>query len=447
MFGLQDVFDKQLKRKLQFRDFILKIIKKKLLDLGVRLNQLQLKIIRNQLKVTDPTISFEITDKQIAHAKIKSQPELESAICLALTDISSVALEEIKRLDESLPDIMVGTAESVSKIIFRRLRKSYRYGLKERREVKANFEEDLYEIWGKAINQLEVLLGLAIEAAELIEGIVSRGESSYTEEKWIILSRLHARACQITGEIIALLKAGYADGAQARWRSLHEVAVVAAFIFEQDNNVTEQYLEHDVIEEYKSAVQQLNLWPDLKENRDFCLYLDELKVEKTELVRKYGRFFPEDYGWSANVLGGKRPTFREIEKMVNLTYFRPNYREASHNIHAGVRGAFSRLGLHPDCEDILLAGASDFGLASPGHLTAVSLMQATVSLLQGAELLDSLVVMKVIIKQGQTTGKEFWRTHRRLMRNIAQPSNSPDVNSPSPIFQTRDENNEVSNHR
>lgn len=431
MFGLQEIFQKQLTRRLKPTDLILRIIKKRLLDLGVQLNRSQMKIIRNQLKETEPIITLEITDQQVARAKIKSQPELEHSIQLALTNISSEVLETVKKLDDSLPDIIEGTAESVSKIIFHSLRRTYRFGLKKHKEIQANFEVNLFGTWGKAISQLEVLLGLALEAAEHTEEIVIRGDCSHTDAKWIVLSRLHARACQITGEIVTLLKAGYADGAQARWRSLHEVTVVAAFILEQDDTVAEQYLLHDAIEEYKSVAQQLNLWPELKEDEEFLSYFNDLKIQKAELVRNHGRYFPEDHGWSASAFGGQRPTFREIEKRVNLSYLRPEYREASHNVHAGVRGAFSRLGLHPNTENILLAGASDFGLAGPGHLAAVSLTQATISLLQGAEAFDSIVIMKVISKQLQVTGKEFWGTHRRMLKVYAQQSNLSDEDSAS----------------
>lgn len=427
MFGLQTIFQKQLMRQHQPHDLFLKVIKKKLLGLGVCLNQSQLKIIRSQLKspvATDQTITLELTDQQVARAKIKNRSKLENAIRSALDNISSEVLEAIARLDNSLPEIVEETAESISEIIFRSLRRSYRFGLQEHKEIQADFEKELFRIWGKAINQLEVLLGLAMEAAEHTQKIVARGDSSYTEEKWVVLSRLHARACQITGEIIALLKAGYADGAQARWRSLHEVTVVAAFIFEQNDKIAEQYLLHDAIEEYKHAVQQLNLWPELKKDEEFGTYLDELRDYQANLVRECGRFFSEDYGWSASGLEGQRPSFREIEKKVNLSYLRPDYREASHNIHAGVRGTFSRIGLHPDSEDIILAGASNFGLAGPGHLAAVSLTQATVSFLQGVEAIDSIVIMKVIIKQLQITRKEFWRTHRCVLKTYAQRPNA-----------------------
>ncbi len=426
MFGLQKILETQLRKNLRPQDILLQVIKKKLSDLGVRLNQSQLKLIRRQLKDVSPTITLDFSDDQIARAKIKSEPDLEKAIQAALADISSEALKKLKKIENELPDKMERVAEEVSGVIFRRIRRTYRFGLKDCRDIQVTFENNLYAIWGKAISQLEVLVGLAMEAGENMVDFVTRGKSLLTETKWVVLSRLHARACQIAGEIVALLKAGYADGAYARWRSLHEVTVVLAFIFDHEDTIAEQYLMHDDIEEYKSAVHELELFPALAEDEEFMLYYDSLKAQRAELARSYGQYFLEDYGWAAGVIKGSRPTFRKIEQKMNLSHLRPYYREASHNIHASVRGTFSRLGLHPDINDLLLAGASDFGLAGPGHLAALSLSQATVILLQGAVVIDSIVFMKVIMKQQQIVGKEFWRTHRRMMKKHAHQSNPAD---------------------
>ena len=42
-----------------------------------------------------------------------------------------------------------------------------------------------------------------------------------------VQTRLHARACQIAREVLTLLYAGFAEGAMARWRALHELAVLS----------------------------------------------------------------------------------------------------------------------------------------------------------------------------------------------------------------------------
>jgi hypothetical protein len=267
----------------------------------------------------------------VALAKIKSKPELEEAIVSALSDVCSDALEKAGKIESALPGIMHDTAEHAGELIFKGLRRSYYHRLKERREIQTNFEESLYLVWGKAISQLEVLLGLVTEAVEYIEETLSCNENSYSELKWEVLSRLHARACQITGEVISLLKGGYADGAQARWRSLHEISVVCSFICGHEDNIAEQYLLHDTIEEYKEVLQQLSRWPELNDDTEFCSYFRQLEAKKENLVREYGKNFVDDYGWASGALVGHRPSISQLEKKEDLSYLLRASRETNNN--------------------------------------------------------------------------------------------------------------------
>jgi hypothetical protein len=53
------------------------------------------------------------------------------------------------------------------------------------------------------------------------------------------------------------LLAGYASGAHARWRTLHEIAVVALFIAQEDNSTAERYVHHRFVKSYEDAVEYL----------------------------------------------------------------------------------------------------------------------------------------------------------------------------------------------
>jgi hypothetical protein len=67
-----------------------------------------------------------------------------------------------------------------------------------------------------------------------------------------VQTRLHARACQIANKVAVLLGAGFAEGAIARWRSLHEVAVVSMFIG-GDEGLAERYRLHEAVESLRVA--------------------------------------------------------------------------------------------------------------------------------------------------------------------------------------------------
>lgn len=177
MFGIQEILDKQLQKNLEPSGFILRIIKDKLKEIGVHLNRSQLKTLRCQLSATEPVITLDLTDVQVARAKIKLRPELEKAIELLLSGVSSEAIQRIEKIDSKSLDMQLDIAEYASELIFRRMRRTYRYILQDRRKIQACFEEDIFSIWGKAINQLEVLLGIAIESAGHIEPSIDCGKN------------------------------------------------------------------------------------------------------------------------------------------------------------------------------------------------------------------------------------------------------------------------------
>jgi len=68
-----------------------------------------------------------------------------------------------------------------------------------------------------------------------------------------VLTRLHVRACQVSDEVITLLENGFADGAMARWRTLHELGVVATLIADGDERLAERYIHHDAVDVKRQA--------------------------------------------------------------------------------------------------------------------------------------------------------------------------------------------------
>lgn len=73
--------------------------------------------------------------------------------------------------------------------------------------------------------------------AAVIKISLEAGEKKKTKLKNVVndenffkhdaLIQMHARALQISNEILVLLKSGYADGAYSRWRTLHELTVLS----------------------------------------------------------------------------------------------------------------------------------------------------------------------------------------------------------------------------
>jgi hypothetical protein len=142
-----------------------------------------------------------------------------------------------------------------------RAERDYFRGLHERApavvaEHRANlerFEECLVERWGKALDLFETILIYAQGFGSVFANKYQAQAEKDNDTLFTVLVSLHARACLVASEVLALLRSGHAAGAQTRWRTLHEIASVAYFMRRFGQRVAELYLEHEHIEAYRAA--------------------------------------------------------------------------------------------------------------------------------------------------------------------------------------------------
>jgi hypothetical protein len=135
--------------------------------------------------------------------------------------------------------------------------------------------------------------------------------------------------------------------------------------------------------------------------------------EADATITEFGAEFRHEYGWAAKVLGVASPTFTSIEKAVNLDKWRPYFKMACHGVHAGSQGLFFSLGLPADTFT-LVAGASNAGLADPGHCAAISLTMATSTLLAIDPELDDLITGVVMQLLTDDIGNALIDAHNQL---------------------------------
>lgn len=110
---------------------------------------------------------------------------------------------------------------------------------------RARFEQRLQRRWGAALDTLMLFRLSCLDA-----GVAFHDRHKPAEGDWVyaVLVRLQARACLVAAEVLALLRAGFASGAHARWRVAHEIAVVGSFVKEHGQDTAERYLRHDAVE-------------------------------------------------------------------------------------------------------------------------------------------------------------------------------------------------------
>jgi hypothetical protein len=269
--------------------------------------------------------------------------------------------------------------------------------LADRRRIGRGFLRRQREKWGKPLDQLFMLLEASREAGEEYNQSFEAVAAAQQDFVFAALRRLHARACLVGSEVLWLMEGGYASGSMARWRTLHEIAVVGCFLREKGQDVAEKYLLHYVVDTLRAAedFQKHCATPDYQPHS--TEELSRMQAARNQLCQRFGKEYKEQWGWAADALKPKRANFAEIEAAVSLDHHRPFFKLACHSNHAGSKGIQFDLGnaLNPPGSDIMLAGPSDAGLCDPGTCTAVSILQITTNLiLYRNEKLTPFIVVK-----------------------------------------------------
>ena len=284
--------------------------------------------------------------------------------------------------------------------------------LAEHRARREAFEDDLLAFWGDSFDLYETFHVCCKEAGhDFFERYMPAPDQSH-DYVFDALMRLHARACLVASEVLTLLRAGFPSGAHARWRTIHELAVVAFFIGEHGQEIARRYLAHDAIQRHKSA----ELYNTYHEKLGYEPFeRSELAaIEKTyhDALDEFGPGFGKEWGWAIPALAdGVSPTFRAIEEAAGLDHLRPYYRMASDPAHANAHGSFSDLGLHDQFG--ILVGPSPIGFADPAHGACISLFQVTVCVLNYRIDMRNAMTLNALSKMLHQVGETFLNAQHR----------------------------------
>ncbi|MCR8996269.1 DUF5677 domain-containing protein [Brevibacillus laterosporus] len=296
---------------------------------------------------------------------------------------------------ESLGKVIENTLHEFATLLLGSLKANSMEMLEEHRLFKLEFEARLQRRWSKPINLLETLVVISSESGESC--YITCLEKAREEKNLVfeVLVKIHARACQISYEILCLLRGGFADGAMSRWRTLHELSVLAFFISQNSNEVAKMYLEYEYIERYYEMLEYIRHAPRLGYEALTNDEVNNLTDIKNKLVSMYGSDYEKPFGWTKNVLPKKDRNFKGIEENIQFDHLRPYYKLACNYVHLGPKASSYSLGVMKESK-ILLAGASNYGLADPGQNTCLSLTQITTCLLTVYPSYERLVVAKVM---------------------------------------------------
>lgn len=219
------------------------------------------------------------------------------------------------------------------------------------------FLEKQSQKWKKAFAASDMLYICILESAELYNGYVC---DLYSQNYlFYALRYIHGRALQVYLEILCLNKNGFADGAYARWRSLYELSVTAAFIKKFGEEVA------------KAFIQSSNT------------------NDRYEWARRAKCF----KNWHHEYI-----YFSDIQNRCGLATkeWKNEYHFVNQLVHASPQGTMYRLGA--DMSKGLLVGRSDSGMAISAVHSAISLVQITDNFFTVYPHGDSILAIKTFHK-------------------------------------------------
>jgi len=412
MDTLQKIFEKTFEDSFSFPVVGAKLIKRQLDKKGVILTDKQVEGLEKKLQDINSDLSnfeFDLDEEQNRFLGGSDGEILEIDIG-GEKELDELFQEFVTKIEGSVPEII----EEMKTTILSGLKKDMPVMLKAHRKDMKSFERRLQNDWKKPFDLFEAFLVLAYEAGEEFNAEFRKDEAERENYVLEVLTRLHARACQISSEILVLLKSGFADGAHARWRSLHEIAVVCAFIQKHGNEIAERYLLHDNIESFKVAKLYQKYYEALGDIPIPQEEYDAIKLVYEQLISRFGNSYKNDYGWASSVLNNEKPNFSDIEKDSGLDYYRPYYKLASHNVHANPKGLMFKLGLLPETQNLLLAGPSNIGFTDPAQGTAISLGFITTTLITTKPIIDNFVLSKILSEFQSEIGEEFLKIQKEI---------------------------------
>jgi hypothetical protein len=300
--------------------------------------------------------------------------------------------------------------------------------LRRQRRSQRGFERRLRQRWGQALDLMETIYVCAEEAGSNFNRERRPDAASSNDVRFDVLTRLHARACRTTRETLHLLSGGYPMGALARCRTLHELAVTAMVLAEHgtadgSSDLAERFVLSERVSAYKDAVQFQEHAASLGYEPFSETEMEDMRAERDLLLGRFGKEYGDTYGWAAVLFNGRPPKFSELESLAEVAHLRPHYRWASHEVHSDAKGLEANTLTRGNVQ-WQSTGATNAGLADPGHMALISLHQCTVALLLSPEdpTPKDLVALMAIQALVDRAGDAFLAAHHRLESDEAEAS-------------------------
>lgn len=322
---------------------------------------------------------------------------------------NNLSLEQESELEEGIQKLIPEFADEM----LTSLKRNAPSMLKEHRKLRRGFAHRNYRRWKVGFDKLYMLIVMSEEMGQAIDNAIR--PTAAENYKFEAISHLHGRGFLLAREILCLMMNGFPDGALGRWRTLHEIAVIATFLQKHDQVISEGYLLNRDVQAYKAAKQYqeyevaANLTPFGE--KEFL----EIKAIRDAIIAEHPHLDGE-WGWAKPVINKERVTFFDIEKDTGLDHWRPCYKWATQDTHGNHRPTDAMLALcEKNYEGLSFPAESNSGMTDPAHMMALSLILVTNAHVQLEPNIDRLVGLGAMRLLGDEIGETFLGLKRETM--------------------------------
>jgi hypothetical protein len=276
MGELQKIFDTEIKKVPHL--FLRRLISQKLQEAGVIADESLVERVITQIRRGN-------------EGAFKWEGEGPDVL-ISFNDEDSEGLRDaVNKFFKNLPDLIGQVVKDASRNILRRYKKDWKAYRPHDEFAFANFRANLEGRWAEGLDRLRMLLDLSRNTGQEYDERLHRSKSQRNRHLRQALSSLHIRACQVTSEIIVLMENGYADGAMARWRTLHEIAVVAGVIADGGDPLAERYLAHEAVEAKRAMDEYARCHVPLGERPLSKRDIHHVTATFDAVSAKFGKYF------------------------------------------------------------------------------------------------------------------------------------------------------------
>lgn len=373
-------------------------------------------VVRDKLRdeaIDDPAVLGRIVDAIIGGVEENMAIPFDRPLRLTLTDADLKRMQEAtEAFGERLPHIMENLIGDASASLVVRLHEKWQQshsGDVTGIEIRTRILKD----WAGPLDSLRMLLALCAEEGDNFNIAHLRSARSREVGRTQALARLHIRACRIAREILLLLENGFTEGAQARWRTLHEVTVTAALIAEGGDSLAERYFDHEVVDRKKALDDHRRAVAAGGEPPVGRRDATALEEEFAAAVAKYGKQFRGMYGWASDQLGiPADPKFHDLQEVAGYLNLKLRYRLSSFDTHASPKALEQPV--HRWDPTTHVPGTFEAGFEAPAVDMAYAITQITALLYPQPWDLDAVVFVSALSRLREELADAWVRTARNI---------------------------------